>query len=123
MDVAPSQFQPNLASNRSLGTKLEPGAVIDAKYRVVEHVADGETATVYRAVQILMEQSVALKVLNSDLSKSPAAMDRFRQEAIVAAKLEHPNIVTVHTYGFLPDGRPYIVLEFVEAISLKQEFK
>ncbi len=75
-------------------------------------------AVVYRARDRMLERSVAVKILRQDYSKDQAFQDRFRQEARAAANLSHPNIVTVHDFGF-DEGQLFIVMEYIPGTDLK----
>jgi serine/threonine protein kinase len=79
-------------------------------------------AKVYLARDLMLERPVAIKVLKQDLSTNPAFRKRFQQEARAAANLSHPNIVTVHDFGF-HHGRLYIVMEYVPGKDLKTILK
>lgn len=73
---------------------------------------------VYRARDLMLERPVAIKILREDFSQNAEFRERFRQEAKAAANLSHPNIVTVHDFGF-DAGRLFIVMEFVPGTDLK----
>ena len=73
---------------------------------------------IYRAQDLMLERTVAIKVLRADLTNDPEFRDRFRQEAKAAANLSHPNIVTVHDFG-LDAGLFFIVMEYVPGVDLK----
>lgn len=75
-------------------------------------------ALVYEAYDTMLERPVAIKLLKQDFVDNPAFRERFRQEAKSAANLSHPNIVTVHDFGFDNNG-VYIVMEFVPGTDLK----
>ena len=75
-------------------------------------------AVVYRAHDRMLERDVAIKVLRESFSSDPAFRDRFHQEAKAAANLSHPNIVTIHDFGF-DAGRLFIVMEYVPGDHLK----
>jgi len=75
-------------------------------------------AMVYKARDLMLERTVAIKVLHKDYSSNPAFRERFRQEAKAAANLSHPNIVTVHDFGFDKESL-FIVMEYVPGITLK----
>ncbi|MBK7196826.1 MAG: protein kinase [Myxococcales bacterium] len=83
------------------------------RYRVVERIGDGATAIVYRAVHLALDRPVALKVLRPSEAREPRAVARFLREARVAARIRHPAIVELLDYGQLPDGRPFLAMEFV----------
>jgi len=75
-------------------------------------------AEVYRARDLMLERSVAIKLLKEDFSTEPSFRERFRQEAKAAANLSHPNIVTIHDFGF-DDKQIFIVMEYVPGTDLK----
>lgn len=79
-------------------------------------------AVVYRAHDQLLERPVAIKLLRHDYSQNEGFRERFRQEARAAANLSHPNIVTVHDFGF-DNGRLFIVMELVPGTDLKTILK
>lgn len=79
-------------------------------------------AVVYRARDKMLERPVAIKVLRQDFSEDDNFRERFRQEARAAANLSHPNIVTVHDFGF-DAGRLFIVMEYVPGTDLKTMIK
>lgn len=78
----------------------------------------GGTSIVYRAVQDTLRRHVALKVLALHLEHDPVAAERFRQEAVSAARLKHPNIVVIHEAKVAPPAPYYIAMEFLEGGSL-----
>lgn len=82
----------------------------------------GGMAVVYRAYDRMLERPVAIKVLRQDFSNDEGFRERFRQEAKAAANLSHPNIVTVHDFGF-DAGRLFIVMEYVPGTDLKSMIK
>jgi serine/threonine-protein kinase len=75
-------------------------------------------AVVFKARDLMLERTVAIKVLRKDYSGNPTFRERFRQEAKAAANLSHPNIVTVHDFGFDKESL-FIVMEYVPGITLK----
>jgi len=86
-------------------------------YRIIRELGRGGMGVVYEAVEESMDRRVALKVLPPGLVIDRRSVERFRGEARIAAKLRHPNIVTVYATG-LEDGTPYIAMEFVEGETL-----
>ena len=96
------------------------GAVLlNKRYRLEGRLGSGGMAVVYRAQDIMLERTVAVKVLRQDFSPNLAFRDRFHQEAKAAANLSHPNIITVHDYG-LAEGYPFIVMEYLPGTDLKK---
>jgi serine/threonine-protein kinase len=88
------------------------------KCRLLELIGRGGMGSVYLAEHLFLRRRVAIKVLSRDLSAQPEAVERFEREAIASAKLDHPNIVRIHDVDE-EDGRPYIVMEFVEGEDLE----
>ena len=93
-------------------------ALLNNRYQVLEALGTGGMAQVYRARDLMLERFVAIKMLRPDYSANPELQVRFRQEAKSAANLSHPNIVTVHDFGF-DQGRLFIVMEYVPGTNLK----
>jgi eukaryotic-like serine/threonine-protein kinase len=100
--------------------RLPPGTNV-GPYAVEEPVAEGGFASLYRGVRLEDERPVAIKVLHSDLAASPRVQARFRREAEAIRRLDHPRIVSVLDHGTLSDGRPYLVMEWVEGRPLSDE--
>ena len=96
--------------------------ILNNRYQLEERQATGGMATIYRAVDLMLERTVAIKILRADLSNDPEFRERFRQEAKAAANLSHPNIVTVHDFG-LDQGQLFLVMEYVPGTDLKAIFK
>jgi predicted Ser/Thr protein kinase len=95
------------------------GEVVADRYELEELVGSGGMSSVYRARDRLLERRVAIKVLHEHYSRDDDYVERFRREARAAAKMSHPNIVTVIDRGEA-DGRQFIVFEYVEGENLKQ---
>ena len=76
-------------------------------------------AAVYKALHVRFKEPRALKVINPELANDANFVRRFEQEAVVTRKLQHPNAVRVDDIDEAEDGRPFIVMEFVEGDSLK----
>ena len=97
----------------------EPGTLLNARFRLGPELGRGGMAIVYRAHDELLDRDVALKlVLKPDLT--PEDRQHLLREARMAARLNHPNIVTVHDAGEI-DGQPFIVMELVEGTSAFQQ--
>jgi serine/threonine-protein kinase len=79
----------------------------------------GAMGRVYRAFQKGIDRDVAVKILHRELSSNAAVVARFTREAKVAARLSHPNVVHVLLVGQLPDGAMYIVMEYLDGMSLQ----
>jgi serine/threonine-protein kinase len=92
--------------------------VLSNRYQLEERQGSGGMAMVFRAQDLMLERTVAIKLLRTDFSRDPDFRERFRQEAKAVANLSHPNIVTVHDFG-LDGGRLFIVMEYVPGTDLK----
>jgi eukaryotic-like serine/threonine-protein kinase len=90
--------------------------VISGRYQLGDRLGSGGMSTVYKAVDRVLERTVAVKVLAEHLSDDEKFVARFRREALAVAKLIHPNIVQVYDTG-VDDARHYIVMEYVEGRS------
>jgi serine/threonine protein kinase/tetratricopeptide (TPR) repeat protein len=96
--------------------------LIDKKlgpYKITEEIGSGGMATVYRAYQASMDRHVAVKVIRTAILHEPTLKERFRREARLIARLEHPHLLPV--YDFDGDHEPpYIVMRYLEGGTLKQ---
>jgi serine/threonine-protein kinase len=97
---------------------MNSSALLNNRYQLIEPLGTGGMAQVFRARDLMLERFVAVKVLRSDYSSDEEFQSRFRQEAKAAANLSHPNIVTVHDFGF-DQGYLYLIMEYVAGTNLK----
>jgi serine/threonine-protein kinase len=102
-----------------LATDLVRGMILRDKYEIVEKIGSGGMATVYRARHLAFNEIRAIKVVSSRMMEDENFLKRFRNEAVITRKLQHPNAVRVDDIDTLEDGRPYIVMELVEGSSLR----
>ena len=77
---------------------------LDQRYYLETKLGVGGMGTVYRARRLLIGDTVAVKVLHPEQSTDPSAVERFRREAQAAARLKHPNVVTIHDFGVAQGG-------------------
>jgi predicted Ser/Thr protein kinase len=94
--------------------------VVDNKYRIEQLLGRGGMGAVYRARDMRLDRLVALKVVRADLLGDPEARRRFRREAQIVARLQHPSIVSVFDYGTFMDGSAYLVMELVRGEDLRR---
>jgi predicted Ser/Thr protein kinase len=99
-----------------LGTRL------NGRYRLEARIGTGGMSSVYRAIDETLERPVAIKLMNREIATDSDQLERFRREARAVAQLSHPHIVGVIDYGE-DQGRPYIVLEYVEGETLKERIR
>src|SRR5215203_6842363 len=89
---------------------------LSGRYEIGDRLGSGGMSNVYKATDLTLERTVAVKILAEHLSDDERFVARFRREALAVARLIHPNIVQVYDTG-VDDGRHYIVMEYVEGRS------
>ena len=94
------------------------GTRLDGRYELTELIGEGGMANVYRAVDVLDNRVVAVKILKTEYSESEEFQRRFRNESKAIAVLSHPNIVKIYDMGF-SEKVQYIVMEYIDGITLK----
>jgi serine/threonine protein kinase/formylglycine-generating enzyme required for sulfatase activity/dienelactone hydrolase len=114
-----------LSLTKTLATPVpivKPGTLVAGKYKIVEEIGRGGMGIVYKAEDIRLQRTVALKFLPPQLADSPEIKERFLIEARAAAALSHPNICVIHEVGEEED-RPFIAMEYVEGETLQAKTK
>jgi len=96
------------------------GAVIAGKYRILSRLGQDIACTVYKALQLKTEEPRTLKVLNDELASDPDFVGLFEQDALARKKIKHPNVARVEGIDAADDGRPFIVMEYVDGASLRE---
>src|SRR5580704_7331705 len=97
---------------------LEPGLRL-GKYEIVTHIASGGMGAVYKAIDRELRRTVALKVLPTHRAQSSNDLERFKREARHAARLCHPNIVTLYECGYdESEDVNYLAMEFIDGYDL-----
>ena len=97
----------------------DPFDTIAGRYVLEEPIAHGGMATVWKARDEVLARFVALKILDPELAKDPSFLDRFRTEALAAARLAHPNIVQTYDTGEDETGNHFIVMEYCAGGTLE----
>jgi beta-lactam-binding protein with PASTA domain/serine/threonine protein kinase len=105
-------------------TVVDPltGKVLNGRYRIGPRIARGGMASVYEALDLRLDRTCAVKIMHPGLGDDTAFADRFTREARAAARLSHPNVVSVFDQGEDPDvdgGTIYLVMELVPGLTLR----
>ena len=96
------------------------GSTLAGKYRIDARLNEGGMGTVYRATHVLMEKTVAIKVLRPSLAADEKIVARFSREARAASRISHPNALSVTDFGEDENGIVFLVMEFLSGRTLKQ---
>ncbi len=96
------------------------GKDIAGRYRVLAKLGEGGMGAVYKAEQISLKRTVAVKLLRADVASTELMLRRFDAEAKAVASLGHPNTVNIYDFGQDTDGTFFIAMEFVEGKSLRE---
>ena len=125
--ASPATAQTQVASQTTLALDAVPtqvgdtarGALFANRYEVMGTVGSGGMGVVYRARDQQLDEVVALKVVRSEVMKEdPTLLDRFKQEIKLARRITHRNILRTHDFGET-EGTPYISMEYLEGVTLK----
>lgn len=95
------------------------GRVIDNRYEIQQRVGEGGMGVVYKARQISIDRTIALKMLNAQMAQDPTWVQRFYNEAKACSRLQHPNTIRMFDFGQTQDGRLFMTMEFLDGISLR----
>ena len=100
-------------------TSIAGEPVLDGRYQLEMRLGQGGMGAVYKARHVFLKTAHAIKVILPDLvGNDPMLTTRFRQEALAAAAIRHPNVIAVTDYGIVNDRMPFLVMEFVKGPSL-----
>ena len=98
------------------------GVVLGGRYRIDDVIARGGMAMVYYGTDIRLDRTVAIKVMHAHLTQDETYVERFKREAVHAARLSHPNLVAIHDQS--TDGEVvYLVMEYLPSVTLRRELK
>ncbi|MCH2108573.1 MAG: protein kinase [Polyangiaceae bacterium] len=106
-----------------MNQKKPPAELVAAKYRLTRLLGQGGMGSVWEGVHISLGSRVACKFVELDFVDSPEARSRFENEARAAASLKSKHVVDVYDHGVMPDGRPYIVMEYLSGEALDQRLE
>ena len=96
------------------------GTTLAGKYRIDARLNEGGMGTVYRGTHVLMDKTVAIKVLRPSLAADEKIVARFSREARAASRISHPNALSVTDFGEDESGHVFLVMEFLSGRTLKQ---
>ncbi len=99
------------------------GDMFANKYEITGHIGQGGMGTVYKALDLVLGRSVAIKFLKTKSIIDKTVVSRFQQEAVAIASLDHHNIIRVHEMSVTSDGDPFFVLEYIQGNSLSNEIR
>lgn len=96
------------------------GSVLADRYEIVDEIGHGALGIVYRARHLVMDKTVAVKVLFEQLDQDENNFLRFQREAQAASSMSHPNIVTVYDFGISQNNTPFLVMDYIEGENVKE---
>ncbi len=113
-------FAPGVAFQNEGQTPMDIPQIIAGRFRIECEIGRGGMGTVYRASHLGLERTVAIKVLKKEVSADPEVAERFMREARTMARLRHTRAAMIFDAGRLADGRPFIVMEYIEGETLSE---
>ncbi|PIE05699.1 MAG: hypothetical protein CSA75_03405, partial [Sorangium cellulosum] len=122
MDRIGDRSRKRVGSNLRMSEAVEnkPNELVAGKYRLVRIIGQGGMGSVWEGEHISLGTRVAIKFIEMELAQSDEARTRFDQEARAAAKLQSRYVVGVFDHGIMPDGRPFIVMEYLAGETLEE---
>jgi serine/threonine protein kinase len=96
------------------------GQIIAGRFRVERLLGEGGMGSVYEATHETLPRKFAIKILRPELAHDKNFIERFRREAIAAARVEHPNVIYITDFGYTEDGSVYLVMEYLEGKGLDE---
>lgn len=97
--------------------------LLDGRYELLDPISQDALGTLYKARRVALGDMVAVRVLKPSLVNNAIALERFRRQALVAARIHHPNAVQIFDFVQSPDGQVYIVEELLEGRTLRDVIK
>lgn len=111
-----------LLEDVSIGLALLPSRRSpEERFKLEARIGQGGMGSVYEAMDLQLERTVAIKLISENLISDWAARDRFQREARILAGFQHPNVVTLFDVGVMADGRPFLVMERLQGRTLRDE--
>ena len=96
------------------------GSTLGGHLQISSCIGAGGMSVVYKAEDLLLNRTVAVKILHSHSALNPQNVLRFRQEAMAASKIDHPNVIRIYEFNVPEKGQPYLVMDFLKGQSLAE---
>lgn len=104
-------------------SEVLPGAILDGKYRLEEKIGSGGFGSVYKATNLALKSTLAIKVFCPSNNSSPADLERFRLEGVSSCQINHSNAITIYDFAISSNGIAYLVMELLNGVSLADKLK
>jgi serine/threonine protein kinase len=108
-----------LVSLNSDNSDMLIGQILGGSYMILSVIGEGGNSRVYKATHVILERTIAIKVMHAVHSTDDVNIRRFLQESRTVSNLNHPNIVALFDFGLTVDGRPYFCMDYVEGVCLQ----
>ncbi|MBX9693060.1 MAG: protein kinase [Cyanobacteria bacterium] len=118
----PTQASAPSSTSRTENQDSLVGQIINDRFRIESMLGRGGMASVYKARHLIVDRSVAIKLLHRNHC-SDIVLRRFTKEGRVLSNLSHPNIISFLDFGMLPSGEPYLVMDYLDGLTLAQLIK
>ena len=96
------------------------GTTIEGRYKILECLGEGGMGAVYVAEHLTLHKQIALKVIHPEFAGQEAAAERFKREAMVTSRFQHPHVISAIDFGTMPDGGAFLAMELVRGRSLTE---
>jgi DNA-binding NarL/FixJ family response regulator/tRNA A-37 threonylcarbamoyl transferase component Bud32 len=110
-------------NSSSAPSQIVPGIVLAGRFKIEAILGSGGMSTVYRGKDLSIGRTVAIKMLHQQPLTDDKEIQRFLLEAKTASAVSHPNIITIFDFGLTSSGQPYIVMDYIDGISLDELIK
>ena len=108
------------SDEENIGEDPLVGRVLLDRYKITARIGEGGMCTVYRAIHLLTQKTWAVKILHAELASQRQAVKRFQKEALAASRITHPNVISVTDFGTSEEGYVYLVMEYLDGVTLKR---
>lgn len=121
--VLRARLEATLRRGKLAPQRLEPGTVLDGRYRLEERIGAGGMGAVFRATHLALQTTVAVKIVRLDRPDLPQVRERFEREAQTAASVRSEHVARILDYGVTPSGQPYLVMEHLRGQTLEERLE